>query len=462
MITSSPHRSRLPVRRSRVTYVRPRPGRPVQSETVAGRSRADARELVLYGVLAVLAVLGLMSPGQFNLVPAESVLEVVFLVLAGLSARSVAEGGRAMLVLGGGYVLVKALLLVFFSSASITDFMQAYKSFYYLALLGFFVGKRVFDGRRLASFTTFLIAAFLLKYGYSVVLGLDDRPGIFMENNFELIMLLGLFQLAWPYLGRRRDLLFGAVAVIVLLSGSRSAALGLLVIYVFLYLKKSNRTWPLHVAGVVVVGYVVLSVFTSRAAVDGAARLDRLNFLDIFLYEVREWPIWEFVTGSFPLTPLSPGSCGSLSFYSVLFSKTDPGTCYSVILHSFFLRAVFDHGLLGVGILMALVWLGLRRSGRSIRDTVGLLVLVSVSGLSVSAFNNVFVAIVLAVAMGLSDPVPEAVSAGPETRNASPSWRPAGMRRDRRLRGARTVASRRRRAAPGMLVCAAAGAGSAC
>jgi len=86
-----------------------------------------------------------------------------------------------------------------------------------------------------------------------------------------------------------------------------------------------------------------------------------------------------------------------------------------VILHSYFLRALFDHGVLGLVLLFSLLWLGLRRSGTGARDALAVLTLISVSGLSVSAFNNVFASMVLAVAMGLDrsgqrgDPlVPEA------------------------------------------------------
>jgi hypothetical protein len=245
------------------------------------------------------------------------------------------------------------------------------------------------------------VGAFLLKYAYSLVLGFADRPGVYIENNFELVLLIGLVLVAWPHLGARRDLVFAALAVTVLISGSRSAALGLVCVYAALYLRSGTRTWPLHLGGLAVVAWAVATVFSSRAAADGAVELDRLVFLHTFGYEVRDWPLWEFVTGSFPLTPLSPGSCGNLAFYEVLFSRSDPGTCYSVILHSFFLRAVFDHGLIGLVLLYALVWWGLRRAGTPLREAVALLALISVSGLSVSAFNNVFVAILLAVAMGL-------------------------------------------------------------
>jgi hypothetical protein len=280
------------------------------------------------------------------------------------------------------------------------DFIQAYKAYFYLLGLAFFVRRRLFDGPRLARVMTVLVAAFFVKYSYSQLLGLDPRPGLYDENNFELFMLIGLFYVAFPYMGRKRHLLFVVLAVTVVLSGSRSGALGLLLLYIALYLRWRNRFWPVHMLGLILVGYAVSKVFARREP-QGLETVDRFHFLQIFLREVRPWPLWEFLTGSFPITPLSPGSCSELSFWTDLFSHSDPGVCYSVILHSYLLRAIFDQGLLGLGLLYALMWVALRRSGASLRDVVFLLGIMTVSGLSVSAFNNVYATIVFAVALGL-------------------------------------------------------------
>jgi hypothetical protein len=385
---------------------------------------------VLYGALGVLAVLGLATPGDFNILPADRLMELSFMAAAALAARRFTPGAWALVLPAGGYLVLKLLLLVLYGSASLPDFLLAYKSFFYLVLLAAFVRRSVFDGRRLALFTTFLVAVFLAKYGYSVALGLADRPGVYMENNFELILLMGLVYLAHPYLGGTQYWVFGGLAATVLLSGSRSAALGLVCIYVFRYLRLGNRSWPFHLAGVAVVGWAVLALFSARAAKDSGVQLDRLVFLETFRYEVRDWPLWEFLTGSFPLTPLSSGSCASLSFYVELFSKTDPATCYSVIFHSFLMRAVFDHGLIGLGLLYGLLWLGLRRSGVTARDSLALLGLITISALSVSAFNSVFATIVLAVAMGLDRsgrPAPAPGDDGP-LRSARGRPRPARSR----------------------------------
>lgn len=399
---------------------RPGPARRYPGPGPAGgrggtRPRPAWAERVLYGALVLLALVGLASPGRYNALPAESLLEVAFLATALLCGLRWVRGAWPLFVLGGCYLGLKVLLLVLYGSAGAADFLQAYKSFYYVVLLAFLVGKGRFDGPRLARLTTFLVGATFLKYAYSVVLGLDPRPGIYLENNFELVLLIGLCYLAWPHLGRSRHLVFAGLAATVLLSGSRSAALGLLSTYAFLYLRRTTRLWPLHLFGLAGVGWAVVVLFDSRAAQAGPGELDRVQFLHVFLYEVRNWPIWEFVTGSLPLTPLSPGSCSSLSYWApVLFSHSNPGICYSVILHSFFLRAIFDHGLLGLVLLYVLVWLGLRRSGVPTRDALALLSLITISGFSVSAFNNVFVAILLGLAMGLArSRQPRAAPAGP-------------------------------------------------
>lgn len=416
---------------------------PRRADTAAGlgpaaSDRPSWSERILYGALILLAVTGLVSTGEYNynLLPAGSLLELALLGSAALLASRITQGAWPILVLGGLYVLLKTLTWATYSPAAVIDFVQAYKAYIYLVVLACFVGRKVFQPRRLANFTVLLVAAFLVKYGYSIVLGLAQRPGVYIENNFELILLMGLVYLAWPYLGDRRHWVFAGLAATVLLSGSRSAAIALLVVYVFLYVRISNRTWPLHIAGVAAVGYAVFEVIASRLQNDGGlSSLDRLNFLNVYLGEVDRWPVWEFLTGSLPLTPLSAGGCADLSFYAPLFSTADPGTCYSVILHSFVLRALFDHGIIGLVLLYVLVWLGLRRSGASVRDTTAILAPITASAFSVSAFNSVFTAILLAVAMGLdrTAPVEPQVTAGPRRwpfrRSADRGTNPGASRR---------------------------------
>ena len=355
---------------------------------------------MLYGGVLGLAVVGVLSAGAWNVLPAESLLEGVFILTTAFCVARPNRAGRLMLVVALAYVALKTGLMVLRGNSPWLDFIQAYKAYFYLIALAFFVRRRIFSGPRLATVVMVLLSACLVKYGYSQVFGMDSRPGVYFENNYELIMIVGLFYLAWPYLGRRRALMLGVLTLVVLLSGSRSGALALLLLFVVLIVRRSNRFWPLHILGFGVVGVAVMTLFASRDPA-GVQSIDRYNFLQIFLHEVQHWPLWEFLTGSYPITPLSPESCTALSYYDTLFSKTTPGVCYSVILHAYLMRGIFDQGVLGLGLLYVLVWMALRRSRASMRDAVLLLGILTISGTSVSAFNNVFAAIMLAVALGL-------------------------------------------------------------
>lgn len=378
---------------------------PPPSSPRPSATRPGAVEITLYSALLALALVGLGSPGRYSLLPAETILEVAFALATVLSMARFDVAARSFLLVALVYATTKTALMAFSGSPAWLDYIQAYKAYFYLVALAFFVRRRCFDGVRVARVSAVLTAAFLVKYGYSQALHLDPRPGLYTENNFELIMLLGLFYLGFPYAGRSRHLVFAALTATVLLSGSRSGALGLLIVYVALYLRARNRFWPLHLLGVAGVGAAVAALFLSRDP-QGLQSVDRYHFLQVFLREVRPWPLWEFLTGSYPITPLSPASCHELAYYVNEFSYSQPGVCYSVILHSYLLRAVLDQGLLGLGVLYGLVWLALHRSGASGRDVVVLLGILTVSGLSVSAFNSVFAAITLAVALGLARPGP--------------------------------------------------------
>lgn len=403
---------------TRATGALPRPA-TARPRPLPSTPRPRPVELLLYSALFALAAVGLLSPGEYNALPAESILEAVFALATVLSMARFDAAARSFLLVALAYVAVKTALMAFGGSPAWLDFIQAYKAYFYLLALAFFVRKRCFDGPRLARVSAVLTLAFLVKYGYSQVLGLDARPGLYTENNFELIMLLGLFYLGYPYAGRRRHLVFAALAATVLLSGSRSGALGLLIVYAALYLRRRNRFWPLHLLGMAGIGAMVAGLFLSRAP-QGLQSVDRYHFLQLLVREVGPWPLWEFLTGSYPITPLSHASCQELSFFVNEFSHTQPGVCYSVILHSYLLRAIFDQGLVGLVLLYGLIWLVLHRSGASVRDIVVLLGILTVSGLSVSAFNNVFAAITLAMALGLARSAPGAADGGGAVPTAPP------------------------------------------
>jgi hypothetical protein len=370
-----------------------------------GSNTSRFTQRVLFGALAILALTGVVAIHGYNLLPVENILEAAFLLGALGVLSHTADPARQLMAVSICYVAIKLLLATLYSSASLYDFVQAYKAYMYQIPLALFIGSRTFSTRALVRVCNVLIFAALAKYAFATISALDAlqsrRPGLLFENNFELIMLLGFYYLAYPYMRRTRWPALAALVTVLFLSGSRSAVVAFLAMYLFLFLRTNSKTRFVHVFGIASAGYAVLKVFASRSAGQGLISVDRYMFLQIYLREVKDWPGWEFLTGSFPLTPLSHGSCSALSYYSVLFSPTDLGTCYSVILHSFFLRALFDQGVLGLLLLYLVCWKSMRLSGVPVRDRLALFAIVSASAFSVSAFNSVFVSIVLAVALGL-------------------------------------------------------------
>ncbi|WP_212748120.1 hypothetical protein, partial [Pseudoalteromonas sp. S3178] len=67
-----------------------------------------------------------------------------------------------------------------------------------------------------------------------------------------------------------------------------------------------------------------------------------------FLKAISGWGWQEYLIGSQTLTAMPESVCTRLQYYQSLFSAGKPGVCYSVILHTYLTRAIFDHGFLGL------------------------------------------------------------------------------------------------------------------
>jgi hypothetical protein len=387
--------------------------------------RMSVPERALYLALVGLAVLGAVPVRPAGLPSIESLLEGAFIICFLLVAIRGRGGVAAIWIPALAYVSYKYVLMVTYQHGSTVDFIQAYKAYFYAVGLAFFAGSRIFHPYVLAQIAKLLTGAFLLKYLYTVTFGLGTRPALYAENNFELLMLIGLFYLAFPYMSRDRIGWLACLGVTVVLSGSRSAAVEFLMLYLFTYLRARNKWFFAHLVGIGAVAFLVSTVFTSRMSGGGIEGVDRVQFLQVFLQETAAWPAWEYLTGSFPITALSSTACEQLSFYTALFSHGDSSVCYSVILHAYSLRAIFDHGLLGLGLLYGLMWIGCRRSRIPLPERIGLLSLITANAFSVSAFNSVFAAILLAVAFGLERG--PAQTTGARVPDAATSGRPASL-----------------------------------
>lgn len=422
---------------------------------LAGLSIICWREIAAKGLILLilaLGVAGVLSPYEYNILPATSLLELAFLLLSVLVFPPQGVVSRLLMVFTIVYVGVTAFIAIVANGTHLLDYLQAYKAFVYVALLCSFISKELISVSNVSRFFYTLVALFLVKYLYSRIVGLDvwvsERPGIYTENNFELVFLLLMFYLVLPYV-RWRVALFLVVMLIVFLSASRSALLCLLVVYFFSVFRVGKTfilRWLLMIPFLLFVGYGVVSdrmdisfggsmgggTTTSnaepaspvlpgdnvpqnedvnatgkdfRSILEKGASIDRVRFLLYFLDDTESWRWWNYLLGTEPLTPLSVETCEALSYWNDLFSFSGDGQCYSVILHSYIIRVIYDHGLLGLIFLIGFTAFALRRSGYSWLDILCVVGVLLASSLSVSAFNSIFATLSLVFYLVIKRPV---------------------------------------------------------
>lgn len=357
---------------------------------------------LLWLPIIVLSLSGLVSTGSLNILPAEAVFEVSLAACILALARLPKRKPAAIALIAAAYVTGSAVIAIYIRNANPLDFLQAYKAFIYCAMLAPFVNRKIFDDKFISNLFATLTIVFLLKYGYERFFGDGSkhsiRPTVFSENNFELILLTLLYYRAMMFDRLSRTFWTAAVFAVVLLSGSRSAMLGI-VIAAIATQARGFKLKHIMSAGVAapIAGAAAFYLFAERSTGAGIESLDRFRFLLVFLEEIKNWSWYNYVFGTMPITPLSPSSCSSLKFWSNLFSFSDDGKCYSVILHSYLLRVIFDHGLVGLIFLSLGINWCLKYSGYGLKDRLVVLGVLVSSALSVSSFNNIFCALSLLI-----------------------------------------------------------------
>lgn len=350
-----------------------------------------------FGIILVMATAWI--PAMFAVRVGEPLLDVVFATTSLLMMLMYAPRRDAVLgmqLFWAGYIAIGLFLAVVVRHANVLDFAQSYKFVWYLVLLAPFAwAPRTLSADDIARLLKFSIVMFLSIYLLKRGLG-NGRPTLLLENNFELIFLALLYYSSHVAGNRISALQTIGFLAIIALSGSRSSAIAAACALMFSYNFRSRNSAKLVgglLAGVLGAS-IAFIVFESRST-GGIESIDRFRFFLMFLESVKQWSAMDFLTGADRLTPLPSYVCSNLSFWKSLYSFDGSGRCYSVILHSFNLRIIYDHGLL-IAALVGIYLFLLARQGTLLQRSCVLLIIV-ISGLSVSALNNVFTA--LGVAM---------------------------------------------------------------
>lgn len=306
------------------------------------------------------------------------------------------------LLLLGCYAATRVIPAII-TDSPLRDFLRAYRWLFYVCVLLIAEGKHWGEKGSMVKATWLLLSLATIKGILTrLLLGAEIRPGLIVENNFEIALFCGLSILVFGELAsvRHRAMLVILVSAATLVSGSRSGIIALLILIIYVVSQAKRVSLLARYLLFLLIPLVSLLahwVFSMRSA--GGTTIDRFNFFNVFLRETSEWTPLQWLFGTIPITPLSYSGCNSLAYFQALFSTRGDGSCYSVILHAFSLRIVFDAGLFGLVLAFGLIWKSMRSAGVSTAISLSLLAIAFTNGLSVSGPNNPYVILPILLAI---------------------------------------------------------------
>lgn len=358
--------------------------------------------------IATLLIVGIASPYEYNVLPIPRIFDALLLLLAltSLTSLKFTKIELITIVLLMTYFLYYFLMSTQIGAAHPLDVFQSSKFIIYIVIFIMISRAHFFTNKQIQLILFISIAAFFIKYLYSITLDLTDsmsrRPGVLTENNFELIYLAGIFFFTKDSLSKKvHGACLFAITIIMLMGGSRSAIASFFIASTIIYTKGN----PVRVLAFLIPGSIILLsvfyIFDSRGGFD-INSIDRFRFYNLFILEMEDRSPLNWIFGDTYLTPMSSNTCRMLSFYEKLFSFNGDSTCYSVILHSFLFRVIIDHGILFYSVILFIVFSVLNRASNDKYLSLGIVALVAISGLSVSSFNSSVAAFMIAVIVGSS------------------------------------------------------------
>ncbi|WP_298532305.1 hypothetical protein [uncultured Algibacter sp.] len=178
------------------------------------------------------------------------------------------------------------------------------------------------------------------------------------------------------------------------MSKSISGLLILLFVLGMINVKHILKKIYIIIPSILLLGVSVVYVLKDRLGGElDFSKNTRFQFLTVFLKEIENWTFLNYLFGASRITPLSENACRRLGYWQSLFSYSGDGSCYSVVLHSYIFRVIFDHGFIGLLFICYFVYSIIIRSGFSRTNGLIVLGIVFINGISVSSFNSVYFAL---------------------------------------------------------------------
>ncbi len=348
------------------------------------------------------AFLEFLGVFQSNIINPTNVLEITFFLLCAYNFRpenvKLAITSLILFIAGISLILLSRTVEVpYFES------IRAYKWLFFLSAL--IVIKKELQLSDAFVRKIYLTLLFSISASYiiqTVLNGLDSRPTLIIENNYECALLIGLFVVNISNANlslSRKNLTVNAVLVLtILMSQSRSALITLVLVALVIFLKSENSKKRIFPGIILVIGCVSLVIYTFNNRGTSLGNLDRFRFLNLFLGEFEAKSNISKFFGNWVIQPLNPEVCIQLRFYSSLQDNEILGSCYSVVFHSYLIRAVHDFGLLGT--ILIFFSYGKFLYSRLEKNAATCLFFIAVTNsLSVSGINNVYVVLPMMIAL---------------------------------------------------------------
>lgn len=295
------------------------------------------------------------------------------------------------------YIFISFFFSFVIANDSLIDFLSAYKFYFYMLLLSLAPNTKIFSSNFFYYFFKFLIFSFFLKYFISFLFFNISRPGLFTENNFELMTISILFTFNLNInidKFKKVDLIL--LFSIFLLSGSRSG----IIIFLFLLLLNINRIKELLVVNKYNFKYLFLPFFLSLiillvplfARISTIENIDRFQFLLLFFNEFGEYTFIQKIFGPQRLTPLSDDTFSHMSHFIKygMGSNKNPNEAYPFIFAPFIFRTILTHGILVsfFGIFILHKFLRYRIRTNSVTNQIILIGILN--AFSVTSFQSVY------------------------------------------------------------------------
>ncbi len=350
---------------------------------------------ILFSYFLLLGLLGFFSYGRAHIVNVSTAFDSLIILSLFLYRPAFTDKKICFLFFVFLFYFISSFVFsVLLSDSHILDFLLAYKAIFYFIILLYFHNKIIGDSLSFYKIYLVLLSLFFLKYFTSILLGLNERPLLFRENNFELMFLALIFYLRCISFKEVKSYEIITILIIFLASGSKSGIPILLLVLASHYMR--SLSWK-NLISLLLIGTTIctflISLILSKYGLSGLAGIDRLAFLRVFIIEIQSSSLGEILFGHPRITSLLDSSCQALYFYPGLFSYKGDGSCYSLILHSFILRSLFDHGFIGTIIIFYSSYYLIVKSGYTKRDAYTFLGVMFLNSLSVSGYNSVFFAL---------------------------------------------------------------------